>query len=349
MHANPLATDLDEVLLRAEPLFRRLAGERLFITGGTGFFGRWLLEALLWANDRLHLGLQATVLSRNPGAFARLAPCLAVHPALAWWHGDVRDFAFPPGRFPLVIHAATAASEKLNRTRPLEMFDTIVDGTRRVLEFAGQADTQAVLFTSSGAVYGRQPPEQEALGEDFAGGPSPNTAHSAYAEGKRAAEFLAAASGLPVKIARGFAFVGPHLPLNAHFAAGNFLRDALAGGPITIRGDGTPLRSYLYAGDLVIWLLKILCEGQALRPYNVGSDQAISIAGLAETIAQLADTEVEILQAAGNGPPERYLPDIQRARRELGVEVLISLPDALRRTMDWARRGGANLGITTHA
>lgn len=339
MHANPLAADLDEVLLRAEPLFRRLAGERLFITGGTGFFGRWLLEALFWANDRLHLGLQATVLSRQPDAFVRTAPRLAGHPALGWWPGDVRDFAFPPGRFPFVVHAATAASEQLNRTQPLKMFDTIVGGTRRVLEFAAQAGTRAALLTSSGAVYGRQPPELASVDETFSGGPQPNTARSAYAEGKRAAEFLGAASGLPVKVARGFAFVGPHLPFDAHFAVGNFLRDALRGDTIHIQGDGTPYRSYLYAADLVPWLLAILLDGQPNRPYNVGSEHAVSIAGLAQAVAEAAGgREVRIYQAPSGQPPERYVPSIARARDELGLEVWTPLPAALRRTLAWAKR-----------
>ena len=164
MMLKPHADDLDEILNRAEPWLRRLAGERLFITGGTGFFGRWLLEALTWADDRLDLRLRITVLSRDPEAFAHRASALATHRALDWWRGDVRDFTPPPGRFPFVIHAATAASEQLNRTQPLLMFDTIISGTRHVLEFADRAGCAAMLLTSSGAVYGPQPSEHRATG-----------------------------------------------------------------------------------------------------------------------------------------------------------------------------------------
>lgn len=338
MTAQPLAADLEDILTRGEAYFRRLAGERLFVTGGTGFFGRWLLAALAVADQRLALGLQVTVLSRDPQAFARSDPRLAAAPSIRWWPGDVRHFTPPPGAFPLVIHAATAASEALNRSDPLAMFDTIVDGTRRVLDFAAAAGTRALLLTSSGAVYGPQPTDLAQLAESFAGGPDPNSPLSAYAEGKRAAEFIAAASGLPVKVARGFAFVGAHLPLDAHFAAGNFIRDAVAGRPIEIRGDGTPLRSYLYAADLVVWLLAILLDGKPNRPYNVGSDRAVSIAELARTVADVAGGgEVRILTPPADRPPERYVPAIERARSELGLDVWTPLPEAFRRSVAWAR------------
>ncbi|TCT20225.1 NAD-dependent epimerase/dehydratase family protein [Thiobaca trueperi] len=338
MPPNPLAADLDEIVSLAEPWLRRLAGERLFITGGTGFFGRWLLEALTWADDRLDLRLRITVLSRDPETFTRRASALATHHALDWWRGDVRDFTPPPGSFPFVIHAATAASEQLNRTQPLLMFDTITSGTRHVLEFADRAGCAAMLLTSSGAVYGPQPTHIERLDENHAGAPDPNSPASAYGEGKRAAEFLCAASGLPVKIARGFAFVGPFLPFDAHFAVGNFMRDLLHGRPIEIQGDGTPYRSYLYAGDLVVWLLAVLLDGQPNRPYNVGSDVAVSIADLARAVATAGgDDRVRIQGAPSGQPPTRYVPSITRARDELGLEVWTPLDQALQRTLRWAR------------
>ncbi|WP_295456425.1 NAD-dependent epimerase/dehydratase family protein [uncultured Thiodictyon sp.] len=338
MISNSLATDLNDILNRAEPLLRRLAGERLFVTGGTGFFGRWLLEALTWANDRLNLHLRITVLSRAPDAFARNAAALAAHHALQWWRGDVRDFVAPPGAFPFVIHAATTASEQLNRTQPLAMFDTIVSGTRHLLQFAERAGCHAALLTSSGAVYGPQPATTRRLAEDHAGAPDPNSPTSAYGEGKRAAEFLCAASGLPVKIARGFAFVGPFLPLDTHFAAGNFIRDALNGTAIEIHGDGTPQRSYLYAADLVVWLIAILLDGQPDRPYNVGSDQAVSIAELAQAVADAAGGGTVRIHGTPSGkPPERYVPSIARARAELDLDVWTPLDQALRRTLSWGR------------
>lgn len=332
------AADLEHILAIAAPYFRQLSGERIFITGGTGFFGRWLLEALIFANTKLNLHLDITALSRNPQGFMRSAPNLVSSDTLHWLEGDVREPICLPGKFGIIIHAATAASDHLNRTAPLEMFDTIVSGTRRVLEFADSAQPKSILFTSSGAVYGRQPEEIIHIDESYTGAPSPNDPLSAYAEGKRAAECLAAISGHPVKIARCFAFIGPHLPLNTHFAAGNFVRDAIAGHTINIRGDGSPRRSYLYAADLVIWLLAILVDGVANRPYNVGSDIEISIAELAHMVAeQQGQVSVAIHGRPTALPPERYVPSIRRAKEDLGLDIWTTLPNAVLRTIQWAQ------------
>jgi len=338
---NPLADDLSHILAHTTDLWADLRGQRLFITGGTGFFGRWLLESFVWANDQLRLNATACVLTRNAAAFQQKAPRLAGHPALEFLAGDVRTFEFPAGEFSHVIHAATEASASLNANAPLTMFDTIVAGTRHTLEFARQAGARKFLFTSSGAVYGRQPPELPNIPEEYPGGPDPLNPASAYGEGKRAAELLCALYAQPnldITIARCFAFVGPFLPLDIHFAIGNFIRDGLHGGPILVNGDGTPYRSYLYASDLAIWLWTILLRGKANYPYNVGSAQAVTIAELAQTVAQAFTPQpaVQIARAATPGrPAERYVPATRRAETELNLKPWIDLPEAIRRTISW--------------
>jgi dTDP-glucose 4,6-dehydratase len=211
-----------------------------------------------------------------------------------------------------------------------------------VLEFARQAGVQRVLLASSGAVYGRQPTGMRNMDEDHPGAPDLFNTEASYGKGKWLAEHLCALYhhryGLAVTIARGFAFVGPHLPLDAHFAIGNFIRDGLAGGPIRVAGDGTLYRSYLYAADLAIWLWHILLRGQSCRPYNVGSEHEISIAALARKIADYFGTDVLMARPAGPArAAERYVPSTHRARTELGLQTWIDLDEAIDRTVRYQR------------
>jgi nucleoside-diphosphate-sugar epimerase len=334
----PAPLDLEHIVVHGETALRGLRRERIFITGGTGFFGRWLLAGLAHANARLDLGLQLTVLARQPELFVTSNPVLGRAPLLTWLKGDVRDFTFPPGRFGHVIHAATSS---LATDAPRVLFDTILDGTRRVADFARAAGVSNLLFVSSGAVYGAQPPALERVGEDYRGAPDSTSIDAAYGEGKRAAELAltmaARDGGFAPKIARCFAFLGPGLPLDAHFAAGNFLRDALRGDEINVASDGTATRSYLYPADLVVWLVTILAHGLPLHPYNVGSDAIVSVADLAAAIGRHAHVGYRVQKAPGTSPPHSYVPDISRSRLELGLDVWIDLDDAIVRTLSWHR------------
>jgi nucleoside-diphosphate-sugar epimerase len=347
-HYSLFAEDLDHILDHTRDAWEELRGQRIFITGGTGFFGMWLVESFLWANQRLHLGARAVVLSRNPPAFCQKQPHLAEFAALSFHQGDVRDFAFPPGTFSHVIHAATQSSARLNEQSPAVMLDTIVAGTERTLDFAVACRAKKFLLTSSGAVYGLQPPEMIHVAEDYPSSPNPTAPSSAYGEGKRMAELQCTIyhrqHGLDALIARCFAFVGPYLPLDAHFAVGNFIRDALAGGPIFVNGDGTPYRSYLYAADLAVWLWTILFGGRPCRPYNVGAEQSVSIAELAHIVAHIFQNRmaVKIARPAEPGASaQRYVPSTRRARAELGLDADVGLKDAVHRTAQWYLQGAS--------
>jgi nucleoside-diphosphate-sugar epimerase len=341
MTNNPLAADLDNILARTEMLWEELRGGRILITGATGFFGCWLLESFTWINRKLNLRAEAVGMSRNPAVLSSKAPHLLADPAIKVFAADIRDGKFPEGQFTHIIHAATEASATLNSEHPEVMFDTIVQGTRNVLRHAAKNASCKFLFTSSGAVYGTQPSQISHIQESFHGGPDPLEPASAYAEGKRAAEtmcVLAASRQFHPAIARCFAFVGPYMKLIAHFAIGNFIGDRLRGGPIRVQGDGTPFRSYMYASDLMVWLWTILFRGETGRAYNVGSEDAVSIAVTAQRVAEAVTPVLHVEIAREANPkvaPSRYVPCTRRAREELSLEHEVSLPDAIRRTHTW--------------
>lgn len=337
-----LQQDLDHIVSHGMRAFFSLKNARIFITGGTGFFGVWLVESLCYANEKLQLNLQITLLSRCPEKHKKNHPSLFQNDIITFLQGDVRDFIFPDEKFTHVIHAATAASATLNASDPLTMLDVIINGTKRTCEMMLQCGAQKNLLVSSGAVYGRQPPTLPHVSEEYDGFPDAHHAASAYAMGKKAAEHIALLFSeqrhLPISIARCFAFVGPHLPLDAHFAIGNFLQDVLLHRDIAIAGDGSPYRSYQYAADLVIWLLHILCFGERTVAYNVGSDEAISILSLAEMMRQLSNQSIEIQvakKADEKKLAERYVPSVARAKNKLGLQNTISLQDAIARTLQW--------------
>jgi dTDP-glucose 4,6-dehydratase len=334
--------DLDHVLSGTRDLWTEMREEQIFMTGGTGFFGSWMVESFSHINRVEGLRARLTVLTRNPAAFLKKSPLLATDSSITLVTGDVRDFSFPQGHFKYLIHAAT---ESVARNAPVsrtELLDTMIRGTEHVLDFAVTHGTSKLLLTSSGAVYGSQPSDLMQIPEDYTGAPNVLDLASVYGEGKRVAEHLcilySAQSKLECKIARCFAFVGPHLPLDAHFAIGNFIRDALQNRPIRIQGDGTPMRSYLYAADLAQWLWTILFRGVSARAYNVGSDQSVSILELAQQVAATLrpESRIEVMQKALPGAPTpRYVPETKRALEELGLKQHIDLRTAVLRTAAW--------------
>jgi dTDP-glucose 4,6-dehydratase len=347
MTTNILSTELDEILDQTEPLWEQLRGERIFITGGTGFLGTWLLESFLHANWQLNLKAHATVLTRNPEAFKKRAAHL-VTDSIVLQPGSLEDFSAPPGNFAAVIHAAASVEARASAlpTMLLTSWKTLVTGTERVLEAASRMGAKKLLLMSSGAVYGTQPPTLRLMPETYRGAPDVTQASSLYGEGKRAAEMLCifsgAASGVECKIARVFACVGAWQPIESYFAIGNFIDDVLNGQMPRIRGDGRPYRSYLYAADAAVWLWTILFRGSANEPYNVGSEREITIAETAKLVAHCGGLDPNSIIMPSHernlGSSPRYVPDTSKARTRLGLAERVPLEEAILRTLEWHRR-----------
>lgn len=334
LHWLPPA-DLEHVLAFALSDLKALDGARLFLTGGTGFTGRWLVES--WCRARLsgEIRGELLVLSRDPErGETGFPPC----PGLRFHGGDQTDFPFPEGPLDVVVHGALEQGDsELVRAKNLL-------GCHRVLDLAKHLGAQRFLLLSSGAVYGPQPPDLDGIPEDWPPRPEASGPGAWYGDTKRAQEALCSEflgkSDMAWVVARGFTFHGPGLPLERHFAVGDFLLDALVGAPIRILGDGTPIRSYLYGADMAIWLWAMIARGLPGRAYNLGSPHGLSIRDLAEQVRfQVSPgSRVEVgADPLETTPPTRYIPDVGRAKEELGLEVRIPLDEGLRRTAAWLR------------
>lgn len=338
---NALLDDLTYIVDSIPCHFTGMNDANIFLTGGTGFIGKWLLESFVFANQKRILNVNVTVLTRDSSKFLHLNPIFANHPNIHFLNGDIRSFTFPEGKFKYIIHAATEASAALNVDDPLLMSDVIVEGTRCILNFARHCQAERILFLSSGAVYGIQPEDIKGFREDFTGAPDPLGRGAAYAESKRMAEFLCATYsrqyGLPVSIARCFAFVGPYLSLDKHYAIGNFINDGLNGRDITITGDGFPLRSYMYASDLVTWLWTLLLHGNTGEAYNIGSERSVSIKDLASIVASFfPEIKVTVLnQVKSTDRNQNYIPNTEKARLQFHFKNEISLEEAISKTINY--------------
>jgi nucleoside-diphosphate-sugar epimerase len=337
--APDITDDLEHILQYAGDVLEEFRDKKIFITGGTGFFGIWILETLAWANSKLNLNIEAVILTRNIKNFKKKAPHIVSSKSFSFIEGNVKNFKFPKQKFNYIIHAATDSIIKYDKINSISAFDDIVEGTRHVLDLAVSCKASNILNVSSGAVYGKQPYNLSHVPEDYMGAPDLTSLNSVYAEGKRTAEILCALYSnkynLSIKIARCFAFVGPYLPLDKHFAIGNFILNLIENKPIIIKGDGTPVRSYLYVSDLIIWLFTILVKGKNCYPYNVGSEEEVSIEKLARIIAKFAKIPLEIeiqTRKSKHNIIDRYVPSTQRAQEELKLKQMVDLESSIYKT-----------------
>ena len=297
----------------------------VLLTGGTGFFGKSIMDYFL----RHECGSHFVVLSRHPDHFLNQNPQFATIKSFSFVQGDIRDFQIPDSiSIDRIIHAATPVD---NTTSDDEMRSIIVDGTAHVLDIARLKQVKRILYISSGAVYGKQPDNVERIPETLECKPV-----TAYGKGKLEAETMCLRSGIETVIARCFAFVGKYLPKSKHYAIGNFMDDCLHDRSIIIQGDRTALRSYLYADDLVDWLMTALENGIAGHIYNIGSEKAYSIREIAEHVKVALGTDNSI-QTLGKpqqfGKASRYIPDVSKIKKDLGVAERFSFDEMIRQSV----------------
>jgi nucleoside-diphosphate-sugar epimerase len=253
--------------------------------------------------------LYVRALTRKTQSFKR--------PWITWVPGDIRNFT-DDVPVDLVLHAALPSTS----TPPggeLELFDIACLGVEHVMKHAAFSGSRRTMVLSSGAVYGDA---SLPVSEFVSLGPVPPT--DTYARAKREVEAVARSftrTNHDILVARLFTCFGEGYRSHNHLAHVSLLRQARAGGPLMLKGDGASIRSYLAGEDLGLWLLALLSR-RGCDTVNVGSDTVMSIRDLALLVAQCAGLDQTKISFAGESAGARnyFVPDITKARNYYGLE-----------------------------
>ncbi|MDB6025508.1 MAG: dTDP-glucose 4,6-dehydratase [Verrucomicrobiales bacterium] len=341
--------DAEAVVANRTHLLSSLRNSHIFITGGTGFLGTWLLELLSVLNAKHNFNIQASVLSRSALQFAEKYKHLGSRPEFRFINGDIRYLTEVPRATNYIIHAAALTDRRLFASNPTLVGEVNAVGAMRLLRAADLLDDlKQIVLVSSGLVAGPQALNVERIDENYTSGIPCNTANAIYPESKRFAESMATSfvseSKLPLVIVRPFAFLGPYQSLELPWAITDFIRDSLAGRPIKIMGDGSTVRSLMYASDYAFWTLAALSRGTPREVYNIGSPEGIHLLALAKLITQHFSPLPEILTKVGQSGHDatRLVPNIAKAQRDLGVQVTVSLSDAIQNTITWHKTAASS-------
>lgn len=324
---------------RIAPPWSVLKNKRLFLTGGSGFFGLWILSAINILNRDYNFGIRCDVLTRSARLQASL-PFLVGQHDFRLIESDVRSVDLSGRSYDIVIHAATtSARETFDGASSLDKFELLVDGTRNVSKQFEFLRCKRAVFLSSGVAYGPSKFNRPFSEKDL-NAPCTIAAETGLAHGKRAAEFIFSEyckrADISFKIARCFSFVGAGLPHDLHYAIGNFISSALAQQNIIIQSDGQMVRSYMDMRDFVIWLGLLLGSQSKEQIYNIGSEEAVTIGDLAKLIVRILKSNVKIStlgnksHTVGNEVRSYYVPCTQLFHEEFKPPTSITLEIAIR-------------------
>lgn len=331
MHNKDLSY-IDENLKKEINYFH---SKKILITGGTGFFGINLINSFKHLIEKNDLKCELFVLSRNATNVLSKNQKLGNTTFIHFINHNICEPLIINSDIDVVIHCATSASKEINDNYFDEMSRTIINGTINVLDLCVEKNAE-LLFVSSGAVNGIHKNNKKINPTDYTPF-NPLGSNYTYHLGKICAENLcynyARKYNLNIKIARCFAFVGPYLPLDKHFAIGNFIKSVLEKKQIIIKSEGASIRSYLYSADLIIWLLKTLTNGKNLKPYNIGSSEEISILELASLVSKFGDNKV--LVEGNKEVPTFYVPNVDQTLNDLNISSFLNIETSISNTLKW--------------
>lgn len=336
-------SDFELAEKRLYDLFDQIKNKSFFISGASGFFGRCLLELLLYLNEKNNLNITVYAVSRNIANFQKNFPLLLDSSMIKLIECDIADLKDFNLKVDYVIHAACDTSAERLKNSPQKFLEENYFGTINMLEIAKSNKDCKFLYLSSGAVYGSQNLNTNLRLESDISGPDLQKISSVYGEAKRLGETLctiySSSHGVKTRIARCFSFVGPFMSFDGHYAIGNFIRDVAMNKDVVLQSRSQTYRSYLYSIDLMIWLIKILISAPDNSVYNVGSSREILIEDLANLVIKTLSSKSKITFSDGKrfntSLSSRYVPSNKKIKTELDLEEYTSLEQSIKNTFLW--------------
>jgi dTDP-glucose 4,6-dehydratase len=324
-----------------------LRGATVLISGASGFLCSYLVDVLAAWNatrggSKIHIVAVDNFIAAAPDRLAHLSDL----PTVDFIKHDVTRPLSPQRKIDYVIHGASIASPIFYRRFPLETIDANVNGTVRMLELAREQSARSVLQLSSSEIYGDPDPKFIPTSEDYRGNVSCTGPRACYDESKRLGETLCAdyfrLHGTPVKVVRPFNVYGPGQRLDDQRIVPDLVRAALAGGPLRLFSDGRPTRSFCYIRDFIAGLLLIMLSSENGEAFNVGTDEEISIAQAATTVAEVAGNRTPLAVEYTVSPDANYLtdnpnrrcPDLAKVRSRIGWSSEVMFREGITRTIE---------------
>ena len=327
-----LDMDLEEIISKSFEKLKRLDGSKILVLGGTGFIGKWLVFSLLRARIEYKFDYEVKIVTRS----AQKSSSIFDKQEITFIEHDLSKGPLELPHADYFIHGSTPSVPSTGSLNPIQVINSTMNGSISILNAVEKfPNVKSALFLSSGAVYGRQPlnlsnqPEEEVK--------IPNSATTSYGMSKIQSEILFSQMklnyGIPISTPRVFAFYGPHLALNDHFAIGNFFRDARAGQPIRVMGNPQTTRSYMYPTDLIEGLIELLVNPDP-SIINLGSSTPISMIDLATSVRDYFDGG-EIQLFGNDSHPSNYVPETKWLQQKFNESDQTKLQEGFKRWDSW--------------